>query len=82
MGISLGVWGRGGGGGGKVLGEGGEKAEILDFFVELGGRIVGRWRGRDDIFIDIGHLSQLYVKCACAEGRVWGGSRLFPHKIY
>lgn len=43
-------------GGGKVLGEGGEKAEILDFFVEVGGWIIGRWRGRDDIFIDVGHF--------------------------
>ena len=78
MGVSLRVWGRGvfGGGGGVVLGEGGEKAEILDFFIELGGWIVWGWRGRDDIFIDVGHLLNCcqVVRLCCWEC-FRGGSR-------
>lgn len=65
--------GRGGVGGGYKLREGGEKAEILDFFVEFGGGIVGRWSGWDHIFIHVGqvrHLSRSGVQVHIA---VWGG---------
>lgn len=65
-------WGRGV----LLVGEGGEKAEILDFFVELGGGLVRRWTGWDHIFIHVGqvrHLLSVGDLGSRAVRRVWVG---------